>query len=306
MTVFSIAALALALAAPEPPPHVPMIPPASIDNTLEITGESLAAQELRNRLFIDVRVNDRGPFRFLVDSGADRSVISIALAERLALPPGEVVKLQGMAGSAQVATVIIDKLSIGASDIIGVTAPTLAGRDLGAEGLIGIDALADQRLLLDFDARTITVQDSRHPEPQMEGEITVTARRRKGQLILTEASVNGGKVSAVIDTGSEITLGNLALQRRVLKGRNPDTLKTITMISVTGQTLTATSAVLAEVRIGGVLMQNVSVAFADAPPFGLFGLDREPSLFLGADLLREFKRLSLDFRNRKVRFTLRH
>ncbi len=304
MTILTaLAWLNFSAAAPSPPESV--IPPATIDNSLEVSGESLAAEELRSRLFIDVKVNDSGPFRFLVDSGADRSVISLALAERLQLPAREAAKLQGMAGTAMVPTVFIDKLSLGRSDIAGIRAPALSGRDLGAQGLIGIDALADQRLLLDFEAKTITVQDSRTPVVALEGEIVVTARRRKGQLILTQASVGGVRVSAVIDTGSEITLGNLALQQRLFGNRSAEMMRNVTMVSVTGQTLTAAVATLPEVRIGGVIIQNVTVAFADAPPFRLFGLEREPALFLGSDLLMYFKRLSLDFRNRKVRFTLR-
>jgi hypothetical protein len=63
---------------------------------------------------------------------------------------------------------------------------------------------------------------------------------------------------------------------------------------------------LPRIRIGGVYLENVVVAFADASPFRLFGLETQPALFLGSDLLKSFRRVSLDFRNRKVRFTLRH
>jgi predicted aspartyl protease len=135
----------------------------------------------------------------------------------------------------------------------------------------------------------------------------VTARLRKGQLIITEASVAEQKVSAVIDTGSEVTLGNMALRRRLLGSRAPGgDAKKITLVSVTGQTLEAEAVMLPRIRIGGVYLQNVVVAFADASPFRLFGLENQPALFLGSDLLKSFRRVSLDFRNRKVRFTLRH
>ena len=71
MMLSVLAALALAQAEPPPPPK---IPPASIDETLEVTGEELAARELRSRLFVDVKINQKGPYRFVVDTGADRSV----------------------------------------------------------------------------------------------------------------------------------------------------------------------------------------------------------------------------------------
>jgi hypothetical protein len=41
------------------------------------------------------------------------------------------------------------------------------------------------------------------------------------------------------------------------------------------------------------------------PPFKVFGLTEEPSLLLGTDLLETFRRVSLDFRARKVRFQLK-
>lgn len=305
MIVPLIAALVGFASAPPPAP-LPTIPPATIDNNLEIAGDPLAADEVKSRLFIAVEVNGHGPFRFLVDSGADRTVVGLDLAARLALPAGPNVKLQGMAGSSHVGTVRVATLKLGDSTIANIAAPALPERYIGAQGLIGIDALADQRLLLDFDKKTIIVQDSRRPELVSGGdEIIVTARRRNGQLILTAASVRGIPIYAVIDTGSEITTGNLALQERVFGVRHPPPAKPVTLTSVTGQTLLANLAVLSNIQIGGIDLANVPVAFADAPPFRLFGLEHQPALLLGSDVLEAFRRVALDFRARKVRFTIR-
>ncbi len=287
------------------PAVVPTIPPAVIDNSLEVAGDPLAADQVKSRMFIAVDVDGHGPFRFLVDSGADRSVVGLGLAEQLALPPGHVVKLQGMAGSARVATVKIGRLKLGQSSIPDIAAPALPERYLGAQGIVGIDALVDQRLMLDFDRKTITVQDARRPEPVAGGdEIVVVARRRNGQLILTAASVGGVPIYAVIDTGSEITMGNLALEARVVGSRRA-VPRPVVLTSVTGQTLTANLAALPNIKIGGLDLSGVSVAFADAPPFRLFGLEKSPALLIGTDVLEAFRRVALDFRGRRVRFTLR-
>jgi len=304
MSLFAIISAGLLVSAPPSPPGL-TITPATIDNTLEVVGENLAAEERGTRLFVDVLVNGKGPYSFLVDSGADRSVIGAALAERLALPVDANVMVRGMAGTSPATTVFIETLSIGSNRIDGIVAPALPERYLGAQGIIGIDALADQRLLLDFDKRTVVIQDSRQPRIVEEGEIVVTARRRKGQLILTQASVDGDQTYAVIDTGSELTIGNSAMLRRALRGRSKSAMQKISLVSVTGVDFTAELATLAELHVGGIILKNVTVAFTDAPPFELFGLDKQPALLLGTDLLRNFKRLSLDFRNRKVRFVLR-
>lgn len=252
-----------------------------------------------------VGVNGQGPFRFLVDSGADRSVIGAGLAKHLALPPGNPVNLQGVAGASRVETVVVDKLQLGSNVATAVVAPALPERFLGAQGLIGIDALAEARLMVDFDAKTVTVADPRSPEPSLPGEIVVTAHRRHGQLILTQASVASSRVYAVIDTGAEITMGNSALQARVFRGRHAPPLQPITLISVTGQSVVANLVILPELRIGNITLANVPVAFVDAPPFRLFGLAEQPALLLGTDVLQSFRRISLDFRARKVRFSLR-
>lgn len=299
-------AIALLLANASVTPPQPLVAPAVIDNSLEITGDALAAEQLKRRMFIDVKVNDSGPHRFLVDSGADRSVVSAGLAAALKLPAGESVRVQGMAGHRDVGTFEVDTLTLGTSEIGPITAPALSSRHLGADGLIGIDALADQRLMLDFDKRTITVQDSRRPYVAMGNEILVTARRRKGQLIITQAKVQNRDVSAVIDTGSEITLGNSALRRRLFGTGKPEAMQEIELVSVTGQVLKAEAMRMDHVQIGGLVLGNVVIAFADAPPFALFGLTDQPAIFLGSDLLSSFRRISLDFRNRKVRFTLRN
>ncbi|UAJ09851.1 aspartyl protease family protein [Glacieibacterium megasporae] len=305
MSIAMLAALA-ALSTNAAPPILPTIPPATIDETLEITGDAVAAEQSKTRMFIPVEVNGKGPYRFLVDSGADRSVIGSGLAAQLALPAGNIVKLQGMAGASRVGTVRIETIKLGQSVIDNIAAPALPERYLGAQGLVGIDALADQRLMLDFDKKTITVQDSRKPEMVSGGdEIVVTARRRNGQLILTAARVGNIPIYAVIDTGSEITMGNLALESRVFGTRRPPVPVPVILTSVTGQTLTANLATVANIHLGGIDLANVRVAFADAPPFRLFGLEHQPALLLGTDVLEAFRRVALDFRARRVRFTLR-
>ena len=64
-------------------------------------------------------------------------------------------------------------------------------------------------------------------------------------------------------------------------------------------------AKIGELQLGPVILRDVPMAFADVPPFKVFGLANEPALLLGTDILETFRRVSLDFRARKVRFQLR-
>ena len=210
----------------------------------------------------------------------------------------------GMTGSSVVPRVLVDELGLGPVGVSDLELPVLQEADLGGDGMLGIDALAEQRLMLDFEKRQISVEDASKPLPRMDGEIVVTARRRRGQLILTQAKANGRQVEAVIDTGTEITIGNSAL-REFLVRRRGAAMEKVEIIGVTGAKSELEIARVAEIRLGSVILRNVPIAFADVPPFEVFGLSKQPALLLGTDLMEVFRRVSLDFRARKVRFQLR-
>ncbi|WP_309662012.1 retroviral-like aspartic protease family protein [Sphingomonas sp.] len=290
---------------PAPPSNMAPLPPAAIDDTLAIGGDDINARKVRTRMTVEVKLNDRGPYHFVVDSGADTSVVGQRIARDLQLPAGTPVMLHGMTASGRVDRVLVDQLSLGQSTIRNLQIPVLMERDLGGEGMVGIDALVEQRLLMDFEKRVIKVEDARQPARMLDGEIVVTARRRRGQLILTQVRAARLPVDAVIDTGSEITIGNLALRDRLIRG-NRDKFTTVAATGVTGVTIDLQIATIAELQLGSITLRNVPIAFAQVPPFAVFGLSDQPALLLGTDLLEVFRRISLDFRRRKVRFQLRH
>ena len=287
-----------------PPRQIPALPPAVIDNNLLIGGEDIKAKKIETRMTVDVRVNGRGPYRFVVDSGADSSVVGLRIARDLQLPLGTPTILHATTDSARVDRVRVAELQLGSTTISDLEVPALRESDLGGEGMIGIDALVQQRLMMDFEKRTIKAEDARQPAKLMSGEIVVTARRRRGQLILTEVKAAGLPVEAVIDTGTEITIGNLKLRDKLIRG-NRKKFVTVAATGVTGVTMDLQVARIAELKVGTITLRDVPIAFADLPPFTVFGLNKEPSLLLGTDLLENFRRVSLDFRARKVRFQLR-
>jgi predicted aspartyl protease len=281
----------------------PPLPPAVIDDKLVIGGEDIKARKVNTRMTVEVHVNGR-PYRFLVDSGADTSVVGLRIAHDLQLPVGTPAILHGTTASAVVDRVLVDALSLGQNTISNLELPALREEDLGGDGMIGIDALVQQRLMMDFEQRTIKAEDARQPARWLDGEIVVTARRRRGQLILTQVTAAGLPVEAVVDTGSEITIGNLALRDKLIRG-NQRKFVTVAATGVTGVTIELQLARVDELKLGSVTLRDVPIAFADVPPFAMFGLSDEPALLLGTDLLETFRRVSLDFRARKVRFQLR-
>lgn len=289
--------------APATNPDVPPLPPAVFDPTLAIGGQDVKARKVETRLSVEVQVNGRGPYKFIVDSGADTSAVGLRIARDLELPLGTPAVLNGMTARNLVDRVKVDKLTLGPTTIRNLQVPALRETDLGGDGLLGIDALVQQRLMMDFDKHLIKVEDARRPMKFSPDDIVIIARRKRGQLILTQVRASGVKLDAVIDTGSEISIGNLVLRNKLLRRRIP--LQTVEAIGVTGEIVRMELARIDELQLGPVLLRDVPIAFADVPPFRLFGLSGEPALLLGTDLLETFRRVSLDFRARKVRFQLR-
>jgi predicted aspartyl protease len=283
---------------------MPPLRPAVIDDTLTISGDEIAARKLRSRLTVEVGVNGTGPYRFVVDSGADSSVIGTRLASDLALPKGRPAMLNTVTDSAPVDRVLVRSLQLGPTVFNDLELPRLDENDIGATGMIGLDALVNQRLMLDFDRRKISVDDASRPASPWDGEIVVVARMKRGQLILTQVKANGLPLDAVIDTGSEITIGNKALRDRIVR-RGKVKLDKVDIIGVSGKAATVELAMVDELKVGAITLSNVAVAFADVPPFEVFSLHQRPALLLGTDLMENFRKVSLDFRARRVRFQLR-
>lgn len=292
---------------PRPPPNtepdVPPLPPAYFDPTLAVGGDDLKARKVETRLSVAVQVNGHGPYHFIVDSGADTSAVGLRIAHDLQLPLGSPAILNGMTSRNLVDRVKIAELTLGPSTVKDLEVPALREIDLGGDGLLGIDALVRQRLMMDFEKRLIKVEDASKPMKFSPNDIVITARRQRGQLILTAVQAAGMRLDAVIDTGTEISIGNLALRDKLVRRRAKIT--TVEAIGVTGVPATLQIALINDLRLGPVQLRNVPIAFADVPPFKLFGLANEPALLLGTDILETFRRVSLDFRARKVRFQLR-
>lgn len=291
-------------AAPVTKPNVAPLPPADFDNKLSIGGDDINARKVDTRLNVDVKVNGRGPYRFVVDSGADTSVVGQRIARDLALPLGTPVILNGVTARNIVDSVKIDELTIGASRVPDLELPALRESDVGSDGLIGIDALNQQRLMMDFETRKVRVEDARIPFRAHPGDIVVTAKRLQGQLILTHVKAGNVALDAVIDTGSEVTIGNNALREKLI-GKHLVKFWDAQVTGVTGVTVPIQMTFIPRLQLGPVTLENVPIAFADIPPFEMFGLSDQPALLLGTDLLEKFRRVSLDFRARKVRFQLR-
>jgi predicted aspartyl protease len=256
------------------------------------------------RMTVPVTIGSHGPYQFVVDTGSDRSVVSSELAAQLGLAVGDTVTMHSMTGVAQQNTVIVPALTIAGQTTRGINAPALNSEYLGANGLLGIDTLKSRRIIMDFGKRQMSILASGEHEDYDPNTIVVTAKSRFGQLVLVDADVDGTPITVIIDSGAETTVGNTALRTLLGKRRRKLEFFKTELMDVTGGKLPAEFASVGRIRIAGLTLNNPIVAFADAHPFKRYGLTNKPAMLLGMDTLRAFRRVSVDFAQRKVRFLL--
>ncbi|MBN8815758.1 MAG: clan AA aspartic protease [Sphingomonas sp.] len=278
---------------PQPPPADPAL---ALPETLGI------GYEQSNRMTVPVSIGASGPYRFIIDTGAERSVVSNELASTLNLAAGRRVKVTTMAGQSELRTFLLPALQVSLVKPDTLEAPAVSAADLGAPGMLGIDALKGHAVAIDFDRNVMEVRPAtKRRVAAGPDDVVIRAKNLYGQLIVTNASYRGRRISVVIDTGSPVTIGNLAMLKRV---RTEKSLGQIGLIAVTGQWLHADYRVIDSLEIAKVGFHSIPIAFADALPFKRFGLTDTPALMLGMDTLKLFRRVQIDFANREIRLTL--
>ncbi len=274
------------------------------DEFIQPDAERIAIEKDRlDRMTVSVRIDRGGPYAFIIDTASQRTILSKEIAGALALDIEDQVTIVALAGSTVVQTVFVPSLTLGSRSYDGLVSPTFSSANIGADGVLGLDSLQGQRILFDFLGRNISVEDTSEPlKSRSFREIVVTARRRSGQLIFTNATIAGVKTSIIIDTGGELSIGNKMLQKRLrLKS---SALTQMNLVDVTGRSVPADYGIAKELLIGRARFGLIPIAFADIAPFKALRLEKTPALFLGMDALRQFDRVAIDFANRKIYFLI--
>src|SRR6266481_3879909 len=110
-------------------------PPTTID-----TG-----RDAYEHMLAPVTINDQGPYRFLIDTGANTSCISRDLAQSLMLAATEPARVHTVVGVRERPGVLIDRLEVGQRSRRRVRAAALP-LSKGIDGVLGVDWLDGQRL----------------------------------------------------------------------------------------------------------------------------------------------------------------
>lgn len=260
-----------------------------------------------DRLTVEVTLNGLGPFQFIVDSGAGRSVLSETLANRLALAQGPDILVHGISGSIIARTAKVAQLMVGDARLSNVNLPVLPPERVGADGLLGVDILEGRNVIMDFRKRKLEVRRSRSPFDlvRLPREVSVMADDRFGRLTVADCRVAGARALAFVDSGGGVSIGNKALSRAIAtRRRRHDNVRSAQLLTASGEVTVGEYRIAPSLTLGDLRMTNVPMAFADLHIFDVWGLNDRPALLLGVDILKLFSRVELDFGAGRVLFRI--
>jgi predicted aspartyl protease len=253
------------------------------------------------RVWVPVHIEGQGPFRLVLDTGAQRSAVVPEVARHLgiALDRSPPVMMHGVTGKSVTPTIEVEAMNVGDLSMQSTRLAVVADAFGGAEGLLGMDGMQDRRIHIDFRTDYIDIARSRN-RPAGEGFLALPFVPARDDLLAIDASVGNVKVLAIIDTGAQSTIGNdalrEALRRQVARGaRGEDRI-----YGATGDVQTGLGARVSPISLGNLQVRDAHVTFTELHIFDRWQLGDEPALLIGMDILGLLDTLIIDCHRREL------
>jgi predicted aspartyl protease len=263
-------------------------------------------KDLAGRAVARISVNGQGPFRFIIDTGANRSVLSQALATRLGLAPSGEGVVHSIDSATPTKLVNVDSLSFGTLRLSSGDTPVLDGPMLADEhGLLGVDGMAGRMLHVDFTKQCVEIYESPAQMP-MQGWLSVPARMRFGTMLTVQGVIQGVNVNVLIDTGSDLSLANEKF-REALRGVATRSIEYKGDFAFTfGRPVVLERSVWTpRLNLGDTFVDDVIAYIGNFHIFDVWGLQEEPTLLIGVDVLARSGEMAIDYERGVVHFRKR-
>lgn len=256
------------------------------------------------RIAAPVMINGQGPFRFILDTGANQSVLTkrVVDAVGLTLTPESQLMLHGVTGSLVVQAVKLDSLQTG--DLIqrDLRVAVLNSVMGGADGILGTQGFEGLRVTVEFNNDRLRIERSRGQRAR-HNEGRIPAKLRFGRLLVVSGHVGTIRVKAVIDTGAEMTLGNIALRDALLRRRkNHEGHEDVRVVGLDETSQTGRYLRTPMIRLGEAEIEGVPIVYGDIHVFKMWELQDEPALLVGMDILGSLEKLVIDYQREEIQF----
>ena len=247
------------------------------------------------RIWAPVLIDGKGPYRLVLDTGANHSAVTERTAQSIGAPAAAeatAALVTGFTGSAVVPIIDVNSIDIGTFQLGPAKLPVLADVFGGAEGVLSLSGLTDERIFADFAHDRLEIARSQR-ERAPAGFSVVPLRMTHG-LPMAYIFVGGVRTKAIIDTGAQLSVGNLALR----KALSQLTQRKAVREDITGVTLdtqSGDSIPSPDIELGHLIIRHMNIVFGDMYLFEQWNLTREPTIAIGMDLLGSFDVLIIDY-----------
>jgi predicted aspartyl protease len=257
------------------------------------------------RIWAPVLINGKGPYRLVLDTGASRSAVIQRVVDEVGLPVrAKSVQLRGVTGSAVVSSVRADTLEFGELIIENTTMPIVADAFGGADGVLGGEGMKDKRIHIEFMKDRISIVRS-HKAPAPPGFSVVPFKFALSRGMRAEVMVGPVKTIALIDSGAQTTVGNLALRQALARRRGERDQYNDAVMGVTEDIQAATRVRIPSIVAGELIVRNAEIMFSDLHIFDHWQLNSRPALIIGMDVLGALDTLVIDYRRNELQIKVR-
>ena len=267
---------------------------------------------------VPVTVNGRGPFDFIVDTGATHSIVFGNLHAIENFPPtgGPPQRVLGLAASGRFPTYHVGELALGParlSSLVTVVLDEWKVGDTAPYGVLGLDFLSRYFVLVDRDRGEVRLYDSRQPlELDAPGWTwTAFARRRfplvdDATLFTVDGHVEKRSVRFMVDLGATGTIINEKARARIEQAGsfgislNPRNGRTGSRVrDALNERAEQHAMAVGRLRLGRVTWYDQIVYVHDAPIFDELGVQEQAFGLLGADLFHR-RSFAMDFAGERL------
>jgi hypothetical protein len=256
------------------------------------------------RIWAPVYIDGKGPFRLVLDTGASRSGVVPHVVTDLGMVADRSanVLLRGVTGTAQVPTIKVQSIQVGDLIVNSARMPVMTDALGGADGILGTEGLLGRRVFIDFHNDLIHISRS-HGEPAPPGFITIPFDLSHGRLLITDAQIGSIRAKAIIDTGGQVSVGNLALRDALQRGHG-EIMVAQRIEGVTQDVESAESRSIPMIMLGSLRMRMAAMSFADLSIFKHWAMVKEPAVMVGMDVLGLLDTLIIDYQRRELQLRL--
>ena len=248
------------------------------------------------RVIAPVMVNGQGPFRFIVDTGANRSVLSTTLAQVLGLTANSIGNVHSINSVDPAPLVDVRTLDYGPVALANASLPILGEAMMGGEqGVLGVDGMRGKRLRLDFDRRCIEIIPS-SGAPSLLGWARLQGELKFGHLVVVPGRVNNVRVNVIIDTGSDVSLANIAFRTAIDNARMRSSPQSFARAYTAGRPIILDRAIIVpQMRLSSVNVTDLTFFVGDFHIFDLWGYRDQPTVLIGMDVLSHAHAIAIDY-----------